>query len=550
MIPNLLVVDDEASVRKSLARLLAAAGYSVRVADCARAALGEARKGTPDLVLLDICLPDMSGLEVLARLKEMSRRVVVIVMTAYESTRDAVLAMKRGAYDYLSKPFNIDAVRLLVKRALMEGRDGKQEGETSARRPADTTWQGSACDRMIGASPAMNRVLDIVHRLPAGSRSNVLIEGETGTGKELLAHAIHETNGRATDPFVAISCGAIPRELIESELFGYDQGAFTGARREGRQGAFERAGAGTIFLDEIGELDLDLQVKLLRVLEAREFVRVGGQEEIRLKARVIAATNRDLKREVDRGRFRADLYFRLDVVPVTLPPLRDRDGDVILLAEAFLQEFNSSFGKSFRTISPAAQHIFESYSWPGNVRELRNTIERIVVLETGEAITAEQLATFLPASRRASEDTGSLSSPKLAQQASEDGRGDGSAVPCRLPCRLAARSCATFAPEGVQPNVGGKEQIVLALERTGGNVVRAARLLGLKRGALRYRMEKLGIARDTACSFTVLAACGTMGSHGRGDTVGQDARGTLPGRADSVVVPTAHGLGAVSARPT
>ncbi len=509
MVPNVLIVDDEATIRKSLARLLTAGGYSVRVADCARAALGEAQKGPPpDLVLLDICLPDTSGIEVLARLREMNRHIVVIVMTAYGSTRDAVLAMKRGAYDYLSKPFNIDAVRLLVKRALMEGRAGKREEETSARHPADTTWQGSACDRMIGASPAMNRVLDVVDRLPAGSRSNVLIEGETGTGKELLAHAIHETNGRATDPFVAISCGAIPRELIESELFGYDNGAFTGARREGRQGAFERAGDGTILLDEIGELGLDLQVKLLRVLEAREFSRVGGQEEVRLKARVIAATNRDLKREVDRGRFRADLYYRLDVVPVTLPPLRDRDGDIILLAEAFLQEFNSRFGKNFRTISPAARRILDGYSWPGNVRELRNTMERIVVLEVGEAIMAEQLATYLPASRGAAPRL-----PESARQATGDGMDDGSAASCRLPCRLAAASSATFAPECVQPNAGGKEQIVLALERTGGNVVRAARLLGLKRGALRYRMEKLGIARDTAYSLAAPAAC-AMGSHG------------------------------------
>jgi transcriptional regulator with PAS, ATPase and Fis domain len=238
--------------------------------------------------------------------------------------------------------------------------------------------------------------MDLVHRLPTGSRSNVLIDGETGTGKELLAHAIHETSGGATEPFVAISCGAIPRELIESELFGYDPGAFTGARREGKLGAFERAGSGTILLDEIGEMDLDMQVRLLRVLEAREFSRVGGQDLVRMKARVIAATNRDLKREVDGGKFRADLFFRLNVVPMTLPPLRERGGDVVLLAETFLNEFNPSMGKSFKGISPAAQDMLLGHTWPGNVRELRNTMERIVSLETGDEVTAEHLAMCLP----------------------------------------------------------------------------------------------------------------------------------------------------------
>ncbi|MHC4250156.1 MAG: sigma-54-dependent transcriptional regulator, partial [Planctomycetota bacterium] len=480
-------------MRRSLARLLSGVGYAVRVADCARVALDEARKGTPDLVLLDICLPDTSGLDVLARLKRMNRRVVVIVMTAYESTRDAVLAMKRGAYDYLSKPFNIDAVRLLVKRALTETRSCNSAAGADDRRGSDTTWQGSACDRMVGASPAMDRVMDMVHRLPAGLRSNVLIDGETGTGKELLAHAIHETSAQAANPFVAVSCGAIPRELIESELFGYDPGAFTGARREGRRGAFERAGAGTIFLDEIGEMDPDMQVRLLRVLEAREFSRVGGQDLVRMRARVIAATNRDLRREVDRGTFRADLYFRLNVVPVTLPPLRERVGDIILLAEAFLQEFNTRLGKGFVRISSAARRALETYPWPGNVRELRNTMERIVSLETGEAVTAEHLATCLPCGRRAEHDA--------AQSIMQDGRGGSATVPCRLPCRLAATSPATPGPGSALPDVGGKERLLLALQRAGGNVARAARLLGLKRGAMRYRMEKLGIKRSALCSY-------------------------------------------------
>jgi DNA-binding NtrC family response regulator len=464
MEPTILVVDDEASMRKSLSRLLKGNGYSVRMADCAHTALSEARKEHPDLVLLDICLPDTDGLEVLARLKQMNRRVVVIVMTAYESARSAVAAMKRGAYDYLSKPFNIDALRLLVKQALVSRRDGTA-GETSrppARQTGTEPWQGSACDRMIARGPAMERVLDVVHRLPANSRSNVLIEGETGTGKELLANAVHETSSRASEPFVAISCAAIPRDLTESELFGYEGGAFTGARIEGKPGAFERAGGGTIFLDEVGELAPDIQAKLLRVLEAREFYRVGGVRNIKLRARFIAATNRDLKREVEQGRFRADLYYRLNVVPMTLPPLRDHAGDIAPLAEAFLREFNALFNKSFKGISPAVRKLLEDYAWPGNVRELRNVIERIVLLETGDTI-----------------------------------------LPCHLPGELLHSSLpGTRLPLDGDPPADmclvrtEKERIGQALERTGGNVVRAARLLGLKRGALRYRMEKHGIAGE------------------------------------------------------
>ncbi len=452
---DILVVDDEDTTRNSLARLLRGSGYSVRVADCARVALDEARKEHPDLVLLDICLPDSSGLEVLTRLKQMNHRVVVIAMTAYESTRDAVIAMKRGAYDYLSKPFNIDAIRLLIKQALDNGSLKKERGGSRAE-----SWQGSACDRMIGTSPAMNRVLDIIHRLPANSASNILIEGETGTGKELLAHAIHEMNGRADEPFVTIDCGAIPRELMESELFGYDRGAFTGARPEGKQGVFEQAGAGTIFLDEIAELDLNLQVKLLRVLEVREFRRVGGLRTIPLRARLMAATNRHLKREVDRGRFRADLYYRLNVVKITLPPLMERRSDIMPLAQIFLREFNALFDKDFKTISPAARKVLENYAWPGNVRELRNIIERTVVLETGETILPDRFPPELlnPGPR-------ATGLPFI-----DDARGKLSDIE--------------------------KERIVRVLEQSSGNVVKAARLLGLKRGALRYRMDKYGITRS------------------------------------------------------
>ncbi len=455
---DVLVVDDEASMRKSLARVLRAGGYSVRLADSAQAALEAARKQGPDLVLLDICLPDTSGLEVLTQLKRLNQGVVIIAMTAFESAKDAVVAMKGGAYDYLSKPFNLDAVRLLIKQALEAGK-ARRERRVSCSPP----WQGSACDRIIATSPAMNRVMDIVHRLPVNSGSNVLIEGETGTGKELLAHAIHEVSGRVKEPFVAIGCGAIPHELMESELFGYEKGAYTGARPEGKPGVFEQGAGGTIFLDEIGELPLNLQVKLLRVLEAREFCRVGGVGNIPLRARLVVATNRDLKQEVDEGRFRADLYYRLDVVRINLPPLRERRSDILPLALSFLRAFSALFGKGFQGISPAARNLLESYYWPGNVRELRNIIERIVLLETGDAVLPDHLPSELMSSDR-----------QAACSVSSDDRSTGKLLDIEREC------------------------ILQALNRTDGNVAKAARLLGLKRGALRYRMDKFGVAKQSS----------------------------------------------------
>jgi DNA-binding NtrC family response regulator len=531
------------------------------VADCADTALGKARKESPDLVLLDICLPDTSGLDLLTRLRGLKPRApAVILMTAYESTRDAVLAMKRGAYDYLGKPFNIDAVCLLAKRALDHARRagqllrGGEKGRAHDKATGPPTadghgpWQGSACDRMIGASAAMREVLDVIRRLPAGSASNVLIEGETGTGKELVAHAIHETNRRGASPFVAIGCGAIPPGLVEAELFGYDKGAFTGALREGKLGAFERARDGTIFLDEIAELEPDLQVKLLRVLEAREFSRVGGLSEIPLRAQVIAATNRDLGREVGAGRFRPDLYFRLNVLRVKLPPLRERGGDVMLLAEAFMLDFSSRFGKCFKAIAPRAQKLLGSYSWPGNVRELRNAMERVVLIEddarSDKTILPEHLSacvsapgqaegrfSFEPSPGRPDNGVDPTSGPGRPDNGvdptSGPGRPDNGVdptsgdddTPIRGPVHddlaappakasLARRTTTVLrrAQDGraaIDPDrmeCGGRDgkrrSIVFALERTGGNVVKAARLLGIKRGALRYRMDKYGVTRE------------------------------------------------------
>lgn len=460
MIRNVLIVDDEATIRRSLARTLTGSGYSVLLADSAQSALEIAQKQDPDLVLLDVCLPDDNGLEVLTQLKEINQKTVIIAMTAYESAGDAVLAMKRGAYDYLCKPFNIESIRLLIKKALAHHQPLKQK-----RYVPGQAWQKSACERTIATSPAMERIIDMIHRLPTESSSNVLLEGETGTGKELLSRIVHESSSRSDEPFMPICCASIPKDLIESELFGYDKGAYTGARPEGKVGIFEQAGQGTVFLDEIGEMDLTLQVKLLRVLEAREFHPVGSLKRIPLRARIVAATSRNLREEVEAGRFRADLYYRLNVLRIVLPPLRDRCEDIIPLAETFMAEFNAAFNKEFSHISEAARKILMKYSWPGNVRELRNVIERIVLLESGQSILPEHL-------------------PQEFESFKESSMPSSGVIDFPMQVKT-AKPVALYDNE--------KEQIIKALIRVDGNVVKAARLLGLKRGALRYRMERYGI---------------------------------------------------------
>jgi DNA-binding NtrC family response regulator len=450
---DILLVDDERSVRRSLSRLLQRRGYAVRHADCGESALAEVEKRLPDLVLLDICLPDMSGLEVLPRLKRIHSGIEVITFSGHESVEDAVAAVKGGAYDYVAKPINGVALMVLVQKAL----DHSQLAPDGSRAEP---WRRFGVDRIIGTSPGIRKVLDTIDRLPKESLSNILIEGETGTGKELIARAVHERSNRASEPFEAVCCITIPRELMESELFGYEKGAFTGALPGGKQGFFERASQGTIFLDEISELDFDLQGKLLRVVEAREFSRVGSTKRIRLQGGVVAATNRNLMREVETGKFRQDLYYRLNVVRLTLPPLRERGEDVIHLANAFMLQFSAKFGKDFATFSPAVHEIFLKYAWPGNIRELRNVIERIVLLERGDSILPDHLP------------------PELLNPDAS-----GSPVP----------PIGEIDTKGMTLDAVEKKCIEAALLLTGGNVVKASGLLGLNRGALRYRMKKHGM---------------------------------------------------------
>jgi len=446
---TLLVVDDEELVRWSLRERFTRDGYTVLEAGTAARAI-ELVTPAVDLVLLDYRLPDGDGLTVLRQIKESSPDTLVILMTAFSTVENAVAAMKHGAYHYLNKPFNLDDVSAMVEKAL----------ETSQLRREVRLLRGSQSkecgfDAIIGASSAMVAAKSLLERIAASPASTVLLTGETGTGKDLAAKAIHYNSDRASKPFVNITCSALPEQLLESELFGHERGAFTDARQQ-KRGLLETADGGTVFLDEIGEMTPGLQAKLLRFLEERTFKRVGGLVDIRVDVRVVAATNRDLEVEVKAGKFREDLFYRLQVMPVLLPPLRERRGDIALLVEYFIDRYNREFRKRVRGLLPEARTLVEQYRWPGNVRELRNAIERAMLLVDGEWLGAEDFATLTRTT---------------------------ATTPFRLP------------PEGVNLENVERQLLVQALERAGGNQTQAGYLLGINRDQVRYRIEKFGLTR-------------------------------------------------------
>jgi DNA-binding NtrC family response regulator len=446
---NILVVDDESLVRWSLKERLEEHGYDVAEAETSAAALGQPIADI-DLVLLDFKLPDGDGLDVLRQIKERSPDTLVIMMTGYSTVENAVEAMKRGAYHYVNKPFNLDEVMLLVEKAL---ETSQLRREVRALRSGQGKEFGLAA--IIGESEAMKTAKALMARVAASPASTVLLSGETGTGKDLAAKAIHFNSGRAARQFVNITCSALPEQLLESELFGHERGAFTDARQQ-KRGLFETADGGTLFLDEIGEMTLPLQSKLLRFLEEKAFKRVGGLSDIRVDVRVIAATNRDLEEEVKGGRFREDLFYRLQVMPIALPPLRARLGDVPLLAAFLIDRFNTEFRKKVRGLSPSATQMLEQYGWPGNVRELRNAIERAMLLADGDRLEASDLTT-------------------LTRTVSP--------VQFKLPA------------EGVNIEDVERQLLVQALERSKGNQTQAAQLLGINRDQVRYRIEKFGLSK-------------------------------------------------------
>ena len=455
---RLLIVDDEEAARYGMRRALASLDCEIAEAEDAERARSEIERKSPDVVLLDINLPGASGLDLLREFGERSDAPLFIMITAYGSERMAVEAIKSGAHDYLAKPFEIDELRLVVRNALETVRL-KRENE-ALRRSLDLE---SAAAKLLGQSPAIERVRAMIEKV-AETDATVLIRGESGTGKELVARAIHERS-RRHGRFVAINCAALPSELIESELFGHEKGAFTGASMR-RQGKFELADGGTLFLDEIGDMSANVQAKLLRAIEERAIERLGGAEPIPVDVRIVSATHRQLEREIEAGNFRADLFFRLRVVTIEVPPLRERREDIPLLATAFAQAAADKYGLPARTISASALRRLLEYAWPGNVRELRNVIERAVIMAEGKEIAVRDLA---------------LESHETSRAEDEERR-EALRVPFTMNFRADRREFE-------------RTYITRCLELTGGNVTRAAAILGMHRQSLQHKLRELGLAR-------------------------------------------------------
>ena len=475
---KILVVDDERMIRWSIQQALAGDGHAVATVETGEEALAQAADDTPDLVLLDITLPGIDGIEVLRRLKAQDPAVTVVMVTAMDDVKTAVEAMRLGAYDYISKPFDLDRLKVLVQNAL-DRHELRQELEFHRKESV----RKYGFHRIIGPSRKLAEAVEIARKVAKSEASTVLLQGESGTGKDLFAQAIHYESRRATRPFIPINCTALPEELLESELMGHEKGAFTDAKAT-KKGLFEIGDGGTIFLDEIGDMKPGLQAKLLRFIENKAFRRVGGPRDISVDVRIIAATNRNLDDLVRTGAFREDLYFRLNVIPIRIAPLRERTEDILPLAEHFLSEFACDFKRPVPRLSLETRRSLADYGWPGNVRELRNMIERAFIL-CGEGMDG-LIDVPVPAPG-----VGAAKLPPRELQVVEAGR---TGVP-------AAPATSAGPPEGglFRLPSGGvvleeveRDLIRQAIDQTEGNQTRAADLLGLTRDALRYRMKKFG----------------------------------------------------------
>ena len=449
---KILVVDDDAGHLSMLRTVLSGWGYAPEGATDGGEAVRKIREKAYDAVLLDVRMAGMGGMEALARIREYNPAVPVLIMTAYSSVETAVSALKSGAYDYLTKPLDLDVLRLTLERALDHVRLAL-ENETLRQK----LGQQAGGPEIIGQGRAMRELFSMINMV-APTEATVLVTGESGTGKELVARAIHAGSPRAAGPLVAVNCAALSETLLESELFGHEKGAFTGAERR-REGRFMAANKGSIFLDEIGEIAQPIQAKLLRVIQEREIQRVGGDKPVGVDVRILAATNRDLKKEVEAGRFREDLYYRLNVVTLTVPPLRDRPEDIPILAQHFLARFAEKNRKRIKGFTPAAMDQLTRGAWPGNVRELENAVERAVILSVGEYVSERELPLCQPRESATREAEGAPSMAGLA---------------------------------GIPLDDVEREAILATLRETGGNKSEAARVLGITRATLHKKLKKYG----------------------------------------------------------
>jgi len=456
---TILVVDDERLVRWSLQQKLEQWGYHVSLAEDGATALGRVQLDNPDLITLDVKLPDMTGIEVLSELRKRNILVPVIVITAFGVVDDAVRSLKLGAYDFIEKPINFEKLENSLRNAFETRRLRSEVAHTHEIQRSE-----SSVEHIIGVSNHTREVVELIKKIAASEASTILIQGESGTGKDLVAHAIHFESSRRDRPFYAINCAAIPENLMESELFGHEKGAFTDARSQ-KRGMFEMADGGTIFLDEISEMNLGMQAKLLRVLEGQSFRRVGGVKNITVDVRVIVASNRNLEEGVRSSRFRQDLYFRLAIIPVTLLPLRDHKDDIPPLLDHFMRHYNQKFHKNIQSLTKEAEDLLMNYDWPGNIRELRNAIERVMILAEGNRVAAK----YLPI--RISE--GGIM-PVPVSEGSEDGS-----------IRLPAGGISLYEVE--------RELIRQALSQARGNKTTASKLLHITRDTLRYKVKKYNL---------------------------------------------------------
>ncbi len=454
---RILVVDDEYLIRWTLQQNLEKEGYEVLLAETGEEALEKLQGEAPDLMLLDIKLPGMDGYEVLERGLKMDPGIITIMITAFEDVENVVRAMRLGAFDYVTKPFDFGKVSLSIQKALEAS---QLKREVRRLRGEKRNWYGFG--NIIAVSQEMERVLQIAEKIAQSDAATVLIQGESGTGKEVVAHLVHEHSKRQNLPFITVNCANFPEQMLENELCGHEKGAFTDAK-EVKKGLLEVSDGGTLFLDEIGDMGVNLQGKILRLVEQKSFRRIGGLKDIQVDVRIVTATNKDLLKLKEEGKFREDLFYRINVASIRLPPLRERPDDILPMTKYFLQKYNEEFHKNVQKISKGVEDFLRNYNWPGNVRELKNVIERAMILGEGDILLMEHLPIEI-----------------LGQASKQGGMIEGIRIP----------------PDGISLEKVEEALVRQALKMTNGNQTRAAKLLDISRDALRYRMQKFGLAES------------------------------------------------------